>query len=117
MGQRQSGSCRNIGEAEPSEPCPQRREPANTHTEFVSQQGRVGVTFKQPAGQGPAHLLGPDMTEHPSPNPAVSNLVSVLCHILNFGASLISLCREIQKRPQARKWWGFVLFFSNMHTH
>ena len=51
------------------------------------------------------------MTEHPSHNRVVSNLASVLCHILNFGASLISLCREIQKRPQARKWWDFVLFF------
>lgn len=66
------------------------------------------MTFKQPAGQGSAHLLGPDMTEHPSHNPAVSNLVSVLCHILNFGASLISLCREIQKRPRLES--GGVLF-------
>lgn len=69
------------------------------------------MTFTQLAGQGSAHLLCLDMTEHPSHNCAVSNLVSVLCHILNFGASLISLCRETQKRPQARKWWGFVLFF------
>lgn len=75
------------------------------------------MTFKQPAGQGSAHLLGPGMTEHPSHSRVMSNLVSVLGHILNFGASLISLCREIQKRPQARKWWRSVLFFSSMHTH
>lgn len=73
------------------------------------------MTFKQPAGQGSAHLLGPDMTEHPSHNPAVSNLVSVLCHILNFRASLISLQRDSEE-AQARKRWGFVLFFFQ-HAH
>lgn len=62
------------------------------------------MTFKQPAGQGSAHLLDPDMTTHPSHNRVVSNLFSVFCPILNFGASLISLFGEIQKSPQARKW-------------
>lgn len=60
---------------------------------------------------------GPDMTEHLSHSCVVSSLLALLGHILNFEASLISLFREIQKRPPARKWWGFVLFFSNMHTH
>ena len=48
------------------------------------------MTFKQLTGQGSKRLLGPDMTEHPSNNHVMSNLVSVFCHILNFGASLIS---------------------------
>ena len=81
------------GTQSPGEPPPRPREAANRDTEFVSQQGEVGMTFKQPAGQGSARLLGPGMTEHPSHNPIVSNQVSVLCHSLNFGASLISLRR------------------------
>lgn len=72
---------------------PRHREPTNRDTESVSQQGKVAVTFKQPAGQGSVRLLGPDMTEHPSHNRVLSNSASVLGHILNFGASLISLSR------------------------
>lgn len=49
------------------------------------------MTFKQPARQGSVRLLGPDMTELPSHNRVVSNSGSVLCHSLDFGASLISL--------------------------
>lgn len=79
------------GTQSPGEYSPQHREPANRDTEFVSQHAKVGVTFKQPAGQGSVRLLGPDMTEHPSQNHVVSNSGSGLCHSLNFGASLISL--------------------------
>lgn len=82
---------------------------------FPSKVSRCDLQIARRAGL--CASSGPDMTEHPSCNRVVSNLVSVFCHILNFGASLISLFRDIQKRPQARKWWGFVLFFSNMHTH
>lgn len=84
----------------PSDLYPWCREPTNRDTGLVSHHCEAIMTFKQLTGRGPSHLLSPDMTEHPLYNHAVNNLVSVLDHNLNFGASLISVCREIQKRPQ-----------------
>lgn len=97
MGGRDGWAAVGTGESEPQGtvpppvPRPQHREPTNRDTEFVSQQAKVGMTFKQPAGQGSVRLLGPDMTEHPSQNRVASHAGSVLGHSLNFGASLISL--------------------------
>lgn len=63
--------------------------------------------------------LPPLMTEHLSPHHNGSNMISVLCYILNFRGIPIFFLQSLELESV---WggvieWRVLLFCSNMHTH